>query len=64
MNKKINLQQYRNYNKGWKYVIRILIYIAILILVLLFVRFKLNKIEPSKPESEDGIEVFLDLSKE
>ena len=58
MSRKINLQQYRNYNRGWKYLLRIFMYAALLILIWIFVKYKLPK---EQPEIQDeGIEVFLE----
>jgi hypothetical protein len=54
---RLNLQQYRNYTRSYKYLIRIVMYVAILVLVLLFLKYKLQVKE--QPIETDGIEVFI-----
>lgn len=58
MSKKINLQQYRNYNRGWKYLLRILAYAALLFLIWFFVKYKLP--QNRSVEQPDAIEVFIE----
>lgn len=55
---RLNLQQYRNYTRSYKYLIRIVMYVAILVMVLLFLKYKLQPVD--QPEIEDGIEVFVE----
>jgi hypothetical protein len=58
MAKKINLQQYRNYNRGWKYLLRIVMYAAVLLLIWFFVKYKLPRNQ--SVEQPDAIEVFIE----
>jgi hypothetical protein len=57
--RKLNLQQYRNYTRSYKYLIRIVMYVAILVMVLLFLKYKLRPIKNNKVE--DSIEIRVEV---
>jgi hypothetical protein len=57
--RKLNLQQYRNYTRSYKYLIRIVMYVAILVMVLLFLKYKLHVKGQAVPQ-QDGIEVMIE----
>lgn len=57
--RKLNLQQYRNYTRSYKYLIRIVMYVSILMLVLLFLKYKLHVKVQALPQ-QDGIEVMIE----
>ena len=58
--RKLNLQQYRNYTRSYKYIIRIVMYVAILVMVLLFMKYKLQ-VKEQAPVELDGIEVMVEF---
>lgn len=60
MKRRIDLHQYRNYQRGWKYLIRIVLYVAILILLWVFMKYKLPKEKETFRMDSIEVKVYTD----